>query len=53
MPFQQGIFPFVIQSEKDYVWEAARLYLKIQSQIKDPLTNPSTYGLSPVTPLHN
>lgn len=36
MPFQQSISPFVIQSEKDYVWETVRLYLKIQIQIKDP-----------------
>jgi len=36
MPFQQNILPFIIQSEKDSVWENARLYLKIQIQINDP-----------------
>lgn len=36
MPFQQSIRSFIIQLEKDNIWEMTRLYLKIQIQIKDP-----------------
>lgn len=36
MSFQQSIRSFIIQLEKDNIWEMTRLYLKIQIQIKDP-----------------
>lgn len=36
MPVQQSICSFIIQSEKDNIWETTRLYLKTQIQIKDP-----------------